>query len=115
MPVFLPPDTAATGVVPAARHIGKDRLRHFEIHIAVRHVVRLYPREPPPALIVVKVVDKTSDAVSRYRRSRFALSRTWFASSRYTSSRDRQPQPRRSLRSEEHTSELQSPCNLVCR
>src|SRR6266566_8394929 len=25
------------------------------------------------------------------------------------------PAPRRALRSEEHTSELQSPCNLVCR
>src|SRR5256885_5991354 len=34
---------------------------------------------------------------------------------RLCSSREERPPPRRDCRSEEHTSELQSPCNLVCR
>src|SRR5256885_6286926 len=39
---------------------------------------------------------------------------TWYSRSERTSWR-RLPPPLRPLRSEDHTSELQSPCNLVCR
>src|SRR5256885_12166719 len=40
----------------------------------------------------------------------------WFLTSRPPPSRERtSTAPNRNTRSEEHTSELQSPCNLVCR
>src|SRR5256885_13040750 len=41
--------------------------------------------------------------------------RSWTAPSPGAAQRSRREAPRASARSEEHTSELQSPCNLVCR
>src|SRR5688500_19456072 len=42
------------------------------------------------------------------------ISRPWSLSG-FMPGHIEQPEPRQSKRSEEHTSELQSPCNLVCR
>src|SRR2546426_5159508 len=52
--------------------------------------------------------------LSRYRRRRFARSRRRGLSPRALG-QERPGDPRQCVRSEEHTSELQSPCNLVCR
>src|SRR5256885_14051124 len=45
----------------------------------------------------------------------YPLARLWPRPSRAACSQAASGPPRRASRSEEHTSELQSPCNLVCR
>src|SRR2546430_5166136 len=49
------------------------------------------------------------------RAKRHLLPRTWRYAKRSAFPQDSSPQPRGRLRSEEHTSELQSQSNLVCR
>src|SRR5205807_3569486 len=54
-----------------------------------------------------KLVQMKDDASADRTKEDAAKLKTWLASSKFTHPRE--------IRSEEHTSELQSPCNLVCR
>ena len=62
MAVFLPPDAATAGGVPAAGHVGEDGLGHAEVAlawIAVRgEFVAVDPGEGPPAFVVVELVEE---------------------------------------------------------
>src|SRR2546426_8559197 len=58
---------------------------------------------------------RSSTALGETRARGFRALSVWAARSRTRRSARLQNQARRLTRSEEHTSELQSPCNLVCR
>src|SRR5688500_19845669 len=80
-----------------------------------------FPQLPPPLIYTLSLHDalpissvRQPDASRETQRSGTSSQRFMVASVTSPGAGDPVPRPR-FLRSEEHTSELQSPCNLVCR
>src|SRR5688500_19813010 len=65
----------------------------------------------PPPITPTNIAENTANATVTIQRGNGLGLRTISSSRRAASSRPTPP----ATRSEEHTSELQSPCNLVCR